>query len=86
MGGKQAEMRKNRAIRQAARLKSANAADALAAAAVGGAVGADGADAGGASVPGAPAEPPRKVKARMWYINPRYFVDVVKYRVHLLLD
>ena len=32
------------------------------------------------------AEDTRKVKTKVWYINPRQFVDVVRYRIHIMRE
>jgi len=31
-------------------------------------------------------EDTRKVKTKVWFINPRYFVDVVRFRIHIMRD
>lgn len=46
--------------------------------------GGGGGAAAAAAAPPKPRKPKRKIKAVLWYINPRYFVDVVRYRVYLL--
>jgi hypothetical protein len=43
------------------------------------------AGAGGAGAPGKrTVREKRKISTRLWYLNPRYFVDVVRYRLYLL--
>jgi TFIIE alpha subunit len=89
VGGKAAERKRNAAVRNAARVKAANEADAMAEDGDeeeegGGPEGAAGSNsAASAALPAAPRII-KKVKVRVWYINPRFFVDVVKYRMHLL--
>ena len=50
----------------------------------GGEAGAGGAGAGAGAASKRGVREKRKISTRLWYLNPRYFVDVVRYRLYLL--
>lgn len=79
-GGSAIDRMALRAIRSAAHARKQAASETLAA----GEPAAAAAASAAAATAVAPPPLPKKVRARLWFINPRYFVDVVKFRVHLL--